>query len=1534
MADYGSEKTAARILIVEDEAILSEDLGSSLESLGYVVSGKVSTGEEAVELAEKLRPDLILMDIKLQGDIDGIEAADQIRMDLDIPVVYLTGYSENDVLERAKKTEPYGYIGKPISVMELRNTIETAIHKHKADKRVRESEERLRLAMEATNDGVWDWEISTGETYYSPGYFLMLGLEPGEYPEHFRSWLDLIHPEDRDHSWNVNQECVQGKMETFEVEFRMRHKDGSWRWILGRGKSIARNSDGRSIRLVGTHTDITERKKAEGALRTARDDLEQRVADRTKELVAITEALKASQSTLRLITDSLPVLISYVDSEQRYRFCNKTYELWREVPREEIEGRHLQEVLGEDAYEEAREYVEAALSGSPVNYEMAVTYPDGKDRRLQVIYVPHLDEARETRGFAGLITDITERKNMEDALRKSTEELEQRVMERTAEIATVNEELKMEIARRKNTEEALRKEKEKAERYLDVAGVIIVTLDSEGRVTLINRKGCELLGYPLDEIIGTQWFDTFVAESDRDRTKAVFFQIMAGEIKAAEYFENLVLTQSGQERLIAWHNTLLTDDDGAIVGTLSSGEDITERKKIEEASRRSEERFRSLIDQAADAIFVHDLNGEFLEVNQQASKSLGYARAELLLMSVNDIDPDIVHRGDSAKYWLNLPATFEAIHRRKDGTTFPVEIRLGPIEYGETKVVLAMVRDITDRKMTEKALQENEDRCRTIFQTSPDAISITRLSDRVYVEINDSFTELTGFTRDEVIGKTTVAINIWNDPSDRDRLVAELREREQVTNLEAQFRLKDGRVRTGLMSARTLYLNGEPHVLSVTRDVEDWQKAEEELRQKTSLLNSLIEALPDSVYFKDINRRHLLTNKAYEDFFGLSRQEAVGKTIEELVTSNNVEQSRESDEAVIETKQSVVQEHCWFDERREKHIFETRKFPILDAQRDFLAIGGISRDITERKRLEENLRGSEVRLLDLYENAPNAYFSVGTDGLIRKCNRGAEELLGYPREMLEGKRVLDLYIDGPEGKEKAAKVFQKFISGEQVTSEELQMQKADGSPVWINLSVNALRDAEGQVVESRSIVVDISERKKAEEALRHSEERFQLFMQNFPGLAYIKDAEGRVLFANNGFGQYLGLDPSTMIGKTNDELFPADFAEKITTDDSRILESGEWQQIEEAYGGHFWSTHKFLIPRTGEKPLLGGFTVDISARKQAENSLRESEEQYRALVETTDTGYVVLDEQGKVLDANSEYVRLTGYGVVDEIRGRSVVEWTAEHDRERNAREVEKCFKKGFVRNLEIDYVVRMGNVIPIEINATLVRVKGHSQIVTLCRDITERKKAETQLKASLAEKEVLLREIHHRVKNNLAVMQSLLRIQSHHVKNAELTRILEETQHRIRSMALGHELLYQSENLSDINISQYLDNLLHHLMASFSIMGKRIEIKQEIEEAHLSIDTSVPLGFILTELISNCYQHAFPEGRYGEIAVSLRFLGDDHLELVVKDNGIGLPEDMDVEKPKSLGYHLMRIFVKQLRGKIEILSEKGTEVRIKFAGR
>ena len=372
-------------------------------------------------------------------------------------------------------------------------------------------------------------------------------------------------------------------------------------------------------------------------------------------------------------------------------------------------------------------------------------------------------------------------------------------------------------------------------------------------------------------------------------------------------------------------------------------------------------------------------------------------------------------------------------------------------------------------------------------------------------------------------------------------------------------------------------------------------------------------------------------------------------------------------------------------------------------------------------------------------------------------------------------------------------------------------------------------------------------------------------------------------------------------------------------------------------GSTFWGGLycRVVRDREGDVKHLEGFVSDITERKTAKEELQAALQRFYTILSNLWEGLLLVTEDGRIEFANQAFCDLFELDVPPaNLHGLSPMEMIQkiQHIYAQPTKAVtrinEIVAQKRPVKAEEI--AIRGGRTYVRDFIPILVDGKPYGRIWHQ-RDITEQKRSEGQIKASLREKEVLLREIHHRVKNNLAVIQSLLRIQSHYVKNEELSQVLEEIRHRIRSMALGHELLYQSENLSDIRISQYFGNLLSQLKKSFSIIGKRIEIRQEIEDLQLGIDKAVPLGFILTELISNCYKHAFPERSHGQIAVSLRYVGHENLELVVRDDGIGLPKDMDSEEPTSLGYHLIGIFVEQLNGEIEILSQKGTEVRISF---
>ena len=224
--------------------------------------------------------------------------------------------------------------------------------------------------------------------------------------------------------------------------------------------------------------------------------------------------------------------------------------------------------------------------------------------------------------------------------------------------------------------------------------------------------------------------------------------------------------------------------------------------------------------------------------------------------------------------------------------------------------------------------------------------------------------------------------------------------------------------------------------------------------------------------------------------------------------------------------------------------------------------------------------------------------------------------------------------------------------------------------------------------------------------------------------------------------------------------------------------------------------------------------------------------------------------------------------------------------------------------------------------------------------DITESKRAEAalrataeQIQASLAEKEVLLREIHHRVKNNLQVISSLLKLQSSHVQDQAALELFNDSRNRIRSMALVHEKLYQSPNLSRVDFNEYVGNLTALLFRSYGARVEPINLRTVIDNVFLTIDVAVPLGLIINELISNCLKYAFPAGRGGEVRIELRPNDTNGNELVVADDGIGFPTHINFLETETLGMQLVRALTKQIGGSIELRARGGTEFRICFPG-
>jgi len=341
--------------------------------------------------------------------------------------------------------------------------------------------------------------------------------------------------------------------------------------------------------------------------------------------------------------------------------------------------------------------------------------------------------------------------------------------------------------------------------------------------------------------------------------------------------------------------------------------------------------------------------------------------------------------------------------------------------------------------------------------------------------------------------------------------------------------------------------------------------------------------------------------------------------------------------------------------------------------------------------------------------------------------------------------------------------------------------------------------------------------------------------------------------------------------------------------------------------------------------------VAINNARQAE-ALRESEEKYRALYEDNPSMYFTVDMEGKILSVNRFGLEQLGY-TAEELIGQSVLNIFHEDDKQAVRKQFTACLKNpGKTNYWEFRKIRKDGTVLWVREASRAVReTDGSTVILIVCEDITERKQAEEQIKESLKEKEVLLKEVQHRVKNNLQVISSLLDLQTEYFTDKKAIGVFKETHNRVRSMALIHEQLYQSKHLARVDFAEYIRNLGTYLFQSYGVKSEAVSLKVGVDNVFLDVDTAITCGLIINELVSNSLKYAFNGRKKGEIGISLRSDNGNGFTLTVRDNGVGFPKHLDFRKTKSLGLQLVNALTNQLGGAIRLNREGGTEFRIMF---
>jgi len=602
---------------------------------------------------------------------------------------------------------------------------------------------------------------------------------------------------------------------------------------------------------------------------------------------------------------------------------------------------------------------------------------------------------------------------------------------------------------------------------------------------------------------------------------------------------------------------------------------------------------------------------------------------------------------------------------------------------------------------------------------------------------------------------------------------------------------------------------------------------------------------------------------------------------------------------------------------------------------------------TRNKELRQSLKELEAarkRYFDLYDMAPISYVSIDEQGLIREANLTTETLLGEPRGELIA-RPFSRYVLKQDLDTYRLYRGQLMESGQR-QAYDLRMVQKDGTQFWAHLTDTSVKDDDGAVMFIIGLS-DITERKQAEDALRRSKDRYRSLVELSPEAIFVNH-KNRIVFVNQAAVNLFGASSADeLVGKDPFDFRLPEYHATFRARNERCFD-GETASLIEGkilrLDGSIVDVEEAAAPfETGDGTAIQVILHDITERKRTEEKLREMTQRLAYHVDNSPLAVIEWGPDMRLSRWAGEAERIFGWKA-EEVLGKRIEEfrWVYEQDEQLVAQASFDMQTGRDRRRFSANRNYRKdGSVIFCEwYSSALVDDTGNLRsILSLVLDITARREAETALRESLAEKEVLLREVHHRVKNNLASIVGLLELQKEGITDEAALDALKELSDRVLSMSLIHERLYRSKNMARIEFQPYLGELASQLLASYGV-GSYISCRVEAMGVEAGLDTAIPIGLIVNELVTNAIKYAFPMGvpRPGseecEIVISA-LKRDDAFTLAVSDNGAGMPPDLDWRSCPSLGLRLVGMLGEhQLGGQLRVDRTGGTRFVLTFSER